>query len=162
REFYYNDAGEQIARLTRSVWARYQQALGESVEFPDDGYHGDYVVDLARQLVDAEGDRFRCDRSEAALDAMRRFAVRELRGEQNRALDEFRVHVDNFFLESTLYESGRVRETIERLRETGIAYEQDGALWLRTTEFGDDKDRVMVKSSGHPTYFLPDVAYHRG
>ena len=162
REFYYNDAGEQIARLTRSVWARYQQALGESVEFPDDGYHGDYVVDLARQLVDAEGDRFRGDRSEATLDAMRRFAVRELRGEQNRDLDEFRVHFDNFFLESSLYESGRVRETIERLRETGLAYEQDGALWLRTTEFGDDKDRVMVKSSGHPTYFLPDVAYHRG
>ena len=160
REFYYNDAGEQIARLTRSVWARYQQALAEPVEFPDDGYHGDYVVDLARQLVETEGDRFRGDSSGPAMEVMRRFAVRELRAEQNRDLDEFRVRFDNYFLESSLYDDGRVRDTIARLRETGLAYEHEGALWLRTTEFGDDKDRVMVKSTGHPTYFVPDVAYH--
>lgn len=160
REFYYNDAGEQIARLTRSVWARYQQQLGEPVEFPEDGYHGDYVVDLARELVEQEGDRLRGDHSEEALEVMRRFAVQALRGEQNRDLDEFRVEFDNFFLESSLYDSGRVERTIEALRETGLVYEKDGALWLETSRFGDDKDRVMVKSSGHPTYFLPDVAYH--
>src|SRR5690606_34067295 len=136
REFYYNDAGEQIARLTRSVWARYQQQLGEPVEFPEDGYHGDYVVDLARELVEQEGDRLRGDHSEEALEVMRRFAVQALRGEQNRDLDEFRVEFDNFFLESSLYDSGRVERTIEALRETGLVYEKDGALWLETSRFG--------------------------
>lgn len=160
REFYYNDAGEQIARLSRSVWSRYQQHLGQAVEFPGDGYHGSYVSELARQLADEHGDRFAGDESEEALEAMRRFAVQELRAEQNRDLDAFRVHFDNFYLESSLYSDGRVANTIERLRSTGLAYELDGALWLKTTEFGDDKDRVMVKSTGHPTYFLPDVAYH--
>src|SRR5690606_13354259 len=120
-------------------------------EFPDDGYHGAYVVDLARELVATEGDRFRGDESEPALEAMRLFAVRKLREEQNRDLDEFRVRFDNFFLESSLYDSERVEQTIARLRETGLAYEKAGALWLETTRFGDDKDRVMVKSSGHPT-----------
>src|SRR5690606_29381935 len=107
-----------------------------------------------------EGDRFRGDESEPALEAMRLFAVRKLREEQNRDLDEFRVRFDNFFLESSLYDSERVEQTIAKLRETGLVYEKDGATWLETTRFGDDKDRVMVKSSGHPTYFLPDVAYH--
>jgi arginyl-tRNA synthetase len=160
REFYYNDAGEQIARLTRSVWARYQQELGAPAEFPEDGYHGSYVTDLARQLVSEHGDRFLGDASPGALDEMRVFAVRALREGQNGDLEDFRVRFDEFFLESSLYDSRRVEETIQRLRETGLAYDKDGALWLRTTEFGDDKDRVMVKSSGHPTYFLPDVAYH--
>jgi arginyl-tRNA synthetase len=160
REYYYNDAGEQIARLTRSVWARYQQFCGRELAFPEDGYHGDYVAEVARDLRERDGDRWLDDESEAALEAVRRFAVAELRAEQNRDLDEFRVRFDEFFLESSLYESGRVAQTIERLRATGLAYEHEGALWLRTTEFGDDKDRVMVKSSGQPTYFLPDVAYH--
>jgi arginyl-tRNA synthetase len=160
REFYYNDAGEQIARLTRSVWARYQQELGETVDFPDDGYHGSYVGEVARAFRADAGDRYRADHSPEALDAVRIFAVRMLRAEQNRDLDDFRVRFDEFFLESSLYEGGRVEQTIERLRETGLVYEKDGALWLKTTEFGDDKDRVMVKSSGQPTYFLPDVAYH--
>ena len=160
REFYYNDAGEQIARLTRSVWARYQQLCGRDVAFPEDGYHGDYVVDVARDLRARDGDRWAGDESEAALEAMRKFAVAELRAEQNRDLAEFRVQFDEFFLESSLYDSGRVEKTIERLCETGLAYEHEGALWLRTTAFGDDKDRVMVKSNGQPTYFLPDVAYH--
>jgi arginyl-tRNA synthetase len=160
REFYYNDAGEQIARLTRSVWARYQQAVGEDVPFPEDGYHGSYVQDVARELIRSEGERFRGDASDEAMDAMRVLAVRTLRAEQNRDLHDFGVHFDTFYLESSLYNERRVEQTIERLRETGLVYEKDGALWLRTTEFGDDKDRVMVKSSGNPTYFLPDVAYH--
>ena len=160
REFYYNDAGEQIARLARSVWTRYQQHFGRDVIFPEDGYHGSYVTELAARFAENAGDRFAGEQTEEALEAMRLFAVAELRAEQNRDLDAFGVHFDHFFLESSLYDSGRVEETIRRLRETGLAYEKDGALWLRTTEFGDDKDRVMVKSTGHPTYFLPDVAYH--
>jgi arginyl-tRNA synthetase len=160
REFYYNDAGEQIARLTRSVWARYQQELGEDVPFPEDGYHGSYVGEVARALRDDVGEKFRGDDSPEALDAMRIFAVRMLRAEQNRDLEGFRVRFDKFYLESSLYNEGRVEGTIEALRETGLVYEKDGALWLKTTEFGDDKDRVMVKSTGQPTYFLPDVAYH--
>ncbi|MBV9774402.1 MAG: arginine--tRNA ligase [Gemmatimonadetes bacterium] len=160
REFYYNDAGEQIMRLARSVWARYQQELGNDVPFPEDGYHGDYVREIAREIVAEHGDRFRGDEGDEAVDAMRQFAVARLRAEQNRDLDDFRVRFDEFFLESSLYTSGQVEETIRRLRETGLTYEHEGALWLRTTEFGDDKDRVMVKGTGHPTYFLPDVAYH--
>jgi len=160
REYYYNDAGEQINKLTRSVWARYQQALGQDVPFPEDGYHGEYVREIAAALVAEHGDRFAGDDSPGAMDAMRLFAVARLRAEQNRDLDGFRVRFDEFFLESSLYSSGRVEDTIRRLRETGHVYEKDGAVWLRTTEFGDDKDRVMVKSSGFPTYFLPDVAYH--
>ncbi|MDP9347646.1 MAG: arginine--tRNA ligase, partial [Gemmatimonadota bacterium] len=162
REYYYNDAGEQIARLARSVWARYQEEIGEAVDFPEDGYHGSYIRDIARDFAAENGDRFRGDDSAEALEALRIFAVRVLRAGQNRDLDDFRVHFDEFFLESSLYTTGKVEETIGRLRETGLVYEKDGALWLRTTEYGDDKDRVMVKSTGHPTYFLPDVAYHVG
>jgi len=160
REFYYNDAGEQIARLTRSVWARYQQHLGGEVAFPDDGYHGSYITELAAEFATTRGDSLLGDDSPEALEQLRTFAVQALRAEQNRDLDEFRVHFDNYYLESSLYSEGKVDEAIRRLRETGLAYERDGALWLSTTHFGDDKDRVMVKSTGHPTYFLPDVAYH--
>jgi arginyl-tRNA synthetase len=162
REFYYNDAGEQIARLARSVWARYQQQCGDDVPFPEDGYHGEIVSAIAAGLRQRDGDRYRGAESAEAMDAMRTYAVGRLREEQNQDLRAFRVEFDEFFLESALYASGKVEETIRRLRETGLVYEKDGALWLRTTEFGDDKDRVMVKSSGHPTYFLPDVAYHVG
>jgi len=160
REFYYNDAGEQIARLARSVWTRYQQHFDRDVPFPEDGYHGGYVAELAAEIAGARGDAFVGEETPEALDVMRVHAVARLRAQQNSDLDAFRVHFDNFYLESSLYEDGRVADTIERLRATGLAYEEGGALWLRTTEFGDDKDRVMVKSSGHPTYFLPDVAYH--
>ncbi len=169
REFYYNDAGEQIMRLARSVWARYQQELAaggdarpdeDPVPFPEDGYHGEYVREIARELIAEHGARWKGDASGEAMDEMRRFAVARLRAEQNRDLEGFGVRFDEFFLESSLYDSGRVEDTIRRLRATGHVYEKDGAVWLRTTEFGDDKDRVMVKSTGHPTYFLPDVAYH--
>src|SRR5690606_18987670 len=108
----------------------------------------------------AEGDRYRDDDSSEALDRMRHFAVQALREVQNRDLTDFRVHFDQYYLESSLYTEGRVDETIARLRETGLVYDEGGAVWLRTTEFGDDKDRVMVRSDGNPTYFLPDVAYH--
>jgi arginyl-tRNA synthetase len=160
REFYYNDAGEQINRLARSVWARYQQHLGHEASVPEDGYHGEYVAEIAREIAAEAGDRWAGDASDEAMDAMRIHAVRTLRAEQNRDLEGFGVRFDEFFLESSLYTEGRVDETIRRLRETGLAYEHEGALWLRTTDFGDDKDRVMVRRTGQPTYFVPDVAYH--
>jgi arginyl-tRNA synthetase len=160
REFYYNDAGQQIERLAESVWVRYQELLGEEASIPDGGYNGEYVVELARSFLEAEGEGFRGQRSPEILDRMRRFAVRLLREEQDRDLSEFGVFFDEHYLESSLHSDGRVQETIQALEETGLVFERDGALWLRTTDYGDQEDRVMVKGDGTPTYFLPDVAYH--
>jgi len=161
REFYYNDAGLQMQRLAESVRARYLEHFHETSEIPEGGYHGEYVRDVASALAAEVGERWVGDASEEALDAMRRFAVQELRKEQDRDLEAFRVHFDEYFLESSLYEDGKVAATVQALRETGLVYERDGAVWLRTTEFGDQKDRVMIRGTGTPTYFLPDVAYHR-
>lgn len=160
REFYYNDAGAQIERLAASVWARYQQHFGRDVPVPEDGYQGEYVSEIARRFAAEAGDRYVDDASPQALEAMRRFAVDALREEQNRDLREFRVVFDSYFLESSLYTDGRVDEVIRRLREGGFTYERDGALWFRAMRFGDQKDRVMVRQDGAPTYFVPDVAYH--
>jgi len=160
REYYYNDAGRQIDQLTASVRARYRQALGVDEPVPDDGYQGEYVRDVADALVAEVGDRYRDDDSEAASQSIRVHAVKMLREEQDRDLGDFRVRFDEYFLESGLYSGGRVETTIQLLRDTGLVYEHEGALWLRTTDFGDQKDRVMVRSNGQPTYFLPDVAYH--
>jgi arginyl-tRNA synthetase len=161
REYYYNDSGTQMDLLGRSVWARYQQLFGRKADIPEGGYVGEYVRDVARAFADAVGDRYVGNDSPEALDAMRRHAVEVLRAEQDRDLAEFRVHFDEYFLESSLYDGGNVDETVTALRATGLVYERDGAVWLRTTEFGDQKDRVMIRSAGTPTYFLPDVAYHR-
>ncbi|MDX1493046.1 MAG: arginine--tRNA ligase [Longimicrobiales bacterium] len=160
REFYYNDSGRQMELLALSVRARYRQILGKDEPVPDDGYQGEYVKDVADALVEEVGDRYLDDDSDEALDAIRAHAVRMLRDEQDRDLDEFRVHFDEYFLESSLYDRGLVDETIGKLKETGLVYEKDGATWLETSKFGDQKDRVMVRSNGQPTYFLPDVAYH--
>jgi arginyl-tRNA synthetase len=160
REFYYNDTGNQIDLLARSVWARYQELLGMEVELPEGGYQGEYVRDVAGALLEEAGDRYREDSSPETLDRMRTFAVQVLREEQDRDLEEFRVDFDQHYLESSLYSEGRVESTVKALEETGLVYERDEALWLRTTDFGDQKDRVMVRGDGTPTYFLPDVAYH--
>jgi len=154
REFYYNDAGQQIHNLAVSVRARAKEILGESGEFPDDGYRGEYIRELAQRYLDEVGH----DLSD--IDAIRHFAVRELRKEQDRDLAAFGVSFDNYYLESSLYTDGRVDATVARLVASGHTYENEGALWLRTTDFGDDKDRVMRKSDGGYTYFVPDVAYH--
>ncbi len=159
REFYYNDAGAQIMNLARSVQARVRQLAGRDAEIPPDGYHGQYIRDIAEKYVATHGD----DREGEDLDAIRRFAVQELRKEQDIDLQTFGVEFDVYFLESSLYSAGRVEDTVHRLIEAGHTYEKDGALWLRTTDFGDDKDRVMRKSAdfgGDYTYFVPDVAYH--
>ena len=160
REYYYNDTGAQIDRLAESVWARYQQRFGRDSEIPEGGYEGEYVAEIGAGLAEEHGDRFVGEQDEEALGIMRKTAVRTLREEQDRDLFDFRVHFDVYFLESSLYEDGRVDATAEALRETGKVFDLDGAVWLRTTEYGDQKDRVMIKSDGSPTYFLPDVAYH--
>jgi arginyl-tRNA synthetase len=154
REFYYNDAGQQIQNLAISVRARAKELLGESGEFPEDGYRGDYIVDIARAFLARHGH----DLSD--IEAIRRFAVDEMRAEQDRDLAAFGVRFDRYYLESSLYTDGRVDATVRRLVESGRTYESEGALWLRTTDYGDDKDRVMRKSDGGYTYFVPDVAYH--
>lgn len=153
REFYFNDAGRQMDRLAASVRARCLQALGQDEPVPDDGYHGEYVAEIAQALL-AESPVV------PALDAARRSAVALLRREQEADLETFGVHFDEFYSEASLYDDGRLDDTLRALEETGLAYRSDGALWLRTTEFGDQKDRVMVRRDGAPTYFLPDVAYH--
>jgi arginyl-tRNA synthetase len=160
REFYYNDSGRQMELLARSVRARYRQGLGTDEPVPDDGYQGEYVKDVADSLVAEVGDRYLDDDSDEALEAVRHHAVRMLRAEQDRDLGDFGVRFDEYYLESSLYEEGRVEKAIEDLRATGLVYEKDGATWLETSKFGDQKDRVMVRSNGMPTYFLPDIAYH--
>jgi arginyl-tRNA synthetase len=164
-EFYYNDAGAQIDNLARSVQARCRGLDPASPEWPADGYRGDYIIDVAHSYlrgdkVDAEDQHVTGSGDAEDLDAIRRFAVAYLRREQDLDLQAFAVHFDLYFLESSLYEEGAVEATVQRLIDNGHCYEQDGALWLRTTDFGDDKDRVMRKSDGGYTYFLPDVAYH--
>ncbi len=159
REFYYNDAGAQIMNLASSVQARIAEQRGRGAEIPEGGYHGEYIREIAQRYVEAHPD----DPDGAHLDAVRRFAVQELRKEQDRDLQAFGVKFDVYFLESSLYAEGKVDETIRRLVAAGHTYEKDGALWLKTTDYGDDKDRVMRRSAekgGEPTYFVPDVAYH--
>ncbi|MFO1315986.1 MAG: arginine--tRNA ligase [Burkholderiales bacterium] len=154
REFYYNDAGQQIENLAVSVRARAKELLGESAAFPEDGYHGEYIRELAQRYLSEVGH----DLSD--IERIRHFAVAELRREQDRDLLAFGVKFDHYYLESSLYTDGRVDATVARLAASGRTYEHEGALWLKTTDFGDDKDRVMRKSDGAYTYFVPDVAYH--
>ena len=160
REFYFNDAGGQILRLAGSVRARYQQLLGHDEPVPEDGYQGEYVLEIAAGLLDRFGRKYEHDHGEDALEDMRQLAVRILRAGQEEDLAAFNVHFDEYYPETRLYSEGRVKETIRALDGTGLTYRKDGAAWLRTSRFGDQKDRVMVKSDGSPTYFLPDVAYH--
>jgi arginyl-tRNA synthetase len=156
REFYYNDAGNQIANLALSVQARVKQERGEAIEVPKDGYLGDYIREIAREYVAAHFG----DAAGNNLEQIRRFAVDYLRKEQDIDLNAFGVKFDSYFLESSLYTDGKVDEAVRLLKAAGHSYESEGALWLKTTDFGDDKDRVMRKSDGTYTYFVPDVAYH--
>ena len=165
REFYYNDAGAQINNLALSVQARCRGIEPTDERWPADGYRGDYIKDvarayLARESVRADGEDVVGKGDVDDLDAIRHFAVAYLRREQDLDLKAFGVDFDVYFLESSLYTDGKVNETTHRLITAGHTFEDGGALWLRTTEFGDDKDRVMRKSDGSFTYFLPDVAYH--
>ncbi|MBL8521560.1 MAG: arginine--tRNA ligase [Betaproteobacteria bacterium] len=159
REFYYNDAGAQINNLALSVQFRCRElgaGEGKAGAFPEDGYRGEYIVDIARRYREAHPD----DANAENLDQVRQFAVAALRHEQDLDLKAFDVAFDNYFLESSLYKDGLVDRTVAALAQSGHTFEEGGALWLKTTAFGDDKDRVMRKSDGTYTYFLPDVAYH--
>ena len=156
REFYYNDAGVQIANLALSVQARVREAGGEPLILPDGGYHGEYIKEIAATYR----REFPADPRADMLDQVRRLAIRELRREQDLDLRALGVTFDVYFLESSLYDNGRVEAVVGALADRGQTYESEGALWLRTTRYGDDKDRVMRKSDGTYTYFVPDVAYH--
>lgn len=165
REFYYNDAGQQIHNLALSVQARCRGLTPEDPSWPADGYRGDYIIELADSFmrgdtVHAQDQTFTGTQNPDDLEAIRHFAVAYLRHEQDLDLQAFGVEFDVFFLESALYQDGRVEHAVQTLIDNGYTYEDNGALWLRTTEFGDDKDRVMRKKEGGYTYFVPDVAYH--
>jgi len=165
REFYYNDAGVQIATLAASTQARIKGLKPGDAGWPESAYNGEYIADiaadfLARKTVKADDREFTASGDPDDLDGIRQFAVAYLRHEQDLDLRAFDVRFDHYFLESSLYTGGRVEATVERLVAAGKTYEHDGALWLRSTDYGDDKDRVMRKSDGSYTYFVPDVAYH--
>ncbi len=165
REFYYNDAGVQINTLGISTQLRAKGFKPGDAEWPESAYNGDYIADiaadfLARKTVQADDRSFSASGDVEDLEGIRQFAVAYLRHEQDLDLKAFDVKFDNYYLESSLYTSGRVERAVSQLIAAGKTYEKDGALWLRSTDYGDDKDRVMRKSDGSYTYFVPDVAYH--
>ena len=166
REFYYNDAGVQIATLAASVQARAQGKKPGDADWPESAYNGDYIADIAADFLAkktvsaANGEAVTGSGDLNDIESIRRFAVTYLRHEQDLDLQAFGVRFDNYYLESSLYTEGKVAATVAALIAAGKTYEQDGALWLRSTDYGDDKDRVMRKSDGSFTYFVPDVAYH--
>jgi arginyl-tRNA synthetase len=165
REFYYNDAGVQIHTLATSTQARAKGLKPGDALWPEPAYNGDYIEDIARDFiakktVKSDDREFTASGDIEDLDAIRQFAVAYLRHEQDLDLKAFAVGFNNYYLESSLYSSGRVQATVAKLKDAGKTYEQDGALWLKSTDYGDDKDRVMKKSDGTYTYFVPDVAYH--
>ena len=178
REFYYNDAGVQIATLALSVQARAKELKGEVITFPETGYRGEYIAEIARDylahaMIERDGHMVAASGDIDDLNEIQRFAVAYLRNEQDRDLAALGVHFDSYFLESSLYSDGKVTAAVDAMVESGMTYEHEGALWLKTTAFGadgelaglggppvDDKDRVMRKSDGTYTYFVPDVAYH--
>jgi arginyl-tRNA synthetase len=163
REYYFNDAGRQMDILGRSCYARYLQEFDPSAEFPEEGYKGQYLIDIAKRAVEAYSDRFVAAEGalrEEALSTLRKFAAGEIVKVIDRDLRELRITFDSWFNESSLYEEGKVDEAIRMLADAGATYEKDGALWFRASLFGDEEDRVLLKSSGDPTYFLTDIAYH--
>ncbi|MGH7349511.1 MAG: arginine--tRNA ligase [Candidatus Rokuibacteriota bacterium] len=160
REFYVNDGGAQIDKLAQSLWARVQQRVGRPATTPDGGYHGDYLAELAEAVLAREGQGFADLPAPEGVRRCRTIAVLSQRAEQHEDLREFRARFDVVFHESALYERGAIEPLLARLAERGHTFERDGALWLRTTAFGDDKDRVLRKRDGSFTYLVPDIAYH--
>lgn len=155
-EYYYNDAGRQVTLLGESTKIRYLQLLGEAAELGDEHYKGEYIRDIAQELLTAHGDSLRDESAEYFAD----YAKNRISASQKASLKRINIEFDVYFREQSLYENGRVWEALEILQERGYVYEQDNAQWFRTTAFGDDKDRVLVKSTGEPTYRMPDIAYH--
>ncbi len=157
-EFYVNDAGRQVEMLARSILARREELLGRPCEIPEDGYHGDYVVELARGFQAQEPGDFEGQPEAERVEAVKAWALRQMEERRLRTLERYGVHFDNFFSEKSFRDRGGTEESVGRLK--GHTYEAEGALWLRTTDFGDDKDRVLRKSDGEFTYFAPDIGYH--
>ena len=161
REYYINDAGNQVVNLCKSIEARYLQELGQDVVMPEDGYHGEDIKGFAKELVAEKGDSLVSLSPEERTAFFREYGLEKELGKIKRDLNRFRVRFDEWFSETSLYENGLVVKSLEELKAKGEAYDQDGATWLRTTDYGDDKDRVLVKNDGTYTYLTPDIAYHR-
>lgn len=161
REYYINDAGNQVVNLCKSIEARYLQELGQDVPMPEDGYHGEDIKGFAKELVAEKGDALLSMTAEEREAFLRSYGLEKELAKIKRDLGRFRVDFDVWFSETSLYEDGQVEASLAELRDKGQTYEQDGATWLRTTDYGDDKDRVLVKNDGTYTYLTPDIAYHR-
>ena len=161
REYYVNDAGKQMENLGLSLYARYRELFGETIEFPEDGYPGDYVRELAAEVKQRDGDKFLNESKEAAVDFFRQFGGDSLLGTIRGELGGFGIQFDSFFSERALRERSEVARSMDLLRARGLLYSEDGAQWFKSTEFGDDKDRTVIKSDGELTYFASDIAYHR-
>jgi arginyl-tRNA synthetase len=160
-EYYINDIGNQMNNLGLSVLARYRELHGETITFPDDGYQGDYIQDLARDLNEIHADELLTKERDEAIRICREFATDIIMRGIQEDLERFNVHFDRWFSESSLYKDKKVQETLEYLAGNGLSYEEDGALWFRTSRYGDEKDRVLRKQDGTLTYFAPDIAYHK-
>ncbi len=161
REFYINDAGNQIENFAKSLEARYLQQLGHDVPFPEEGYHGQDLIDTVKRLIGKLGDKYVSAASELRREMLVKFALQEKLADIKETLTNFGVEYDVWFSEQTLHDSGRVQQVLEQLKDKGFIYEKEGALWLRSTDFGDEKDEVVVRSNGTPTYFAADIAYHK-
>ncbi|EIZ4622542.1 arginine--tRNA ligase [Staphylococcus pseudintermedius] len=159
REYYINDAGNQITNLAKSIEARYLQHLGQKAEMPADGYHGQDIKNIGADLAKKQPNLMDLSDNER-LKTFRQLGVDYEMAKLKQDLADFNIHFDNWFSETSLYEKGEIKAVLERMKENGYTYEQDGATWLRTTDFKDDKDRVLIKKDGTYTYFLPDIAYH--
>ena len=157
REYYFNNAGRQMRKLGLSVRARYLQAIGKSEELPEDGYKGEYIKEIAQDLVAKHGKSLADDADETIFKEAAESAIFD---QIQTTLKRMNIEMDSFFNEKSLYDSGAIEETVEKFREKGMVYNEDGAVWFKTTEFGKDKDTVLIKSTGEPTYRLPDIAYH--
>lgn len=156
REYYFNDAGRQMRILGESTRARYLELLGLPNTFPEDGYQGDYIYDIARAMIDSTGDGFK----DAEVTVFKDRAQQAIFADIDATLKRIGIGFDTYFNEHTLYEDGRIDEVVDTLRAKGLVYEQEGATWFKTSEFGQEQDRVIIKSTGEPTYRLPDIAYH--
>ncbi|NOZ62719.1 MAG: arginine--tRNA ligase [Calditrichaeota bacterium] len=161
REFYLNDAGRQVRLLGASVSSRYMALFGKEEPFPEDGYHGDYVIDLAKEIKDEFGDKFVSLAEAQRVEELKNIALEKMIRAQKEMMAQYRVNFQNWFRESSLREKNAHLKVLNELRQKGYTYEQDGAVWFRSSEFDDEKDRVLITSEGEPTYFLVDIAYHQ-
>ncbi|WP_026677231.1 arginine--tRNA ligase [Fictibacillus gelatini] len=161
REYYINDAGNQINNLAYSIEARYLQALGMEKEMPADGYYGEDIIEFGKELAAEYGDKLTRKDEKERFEFFREYGLKRELEKIKKVLDEFRVPFDVWYSERSLYETGKIDTALEKLKEKGVIYEKDGATWFRTTDFGDDKDRVLIKNDGSYTYLTPDIAYHK-